>query len=764
MSDRFEALVAAVPGARERSYQRARRYVAGATLDEALDVARDLLRQGLGVSLDAFGELVRDPAEAAQAAGAYAALIDAAAALDGDVWVSVDLSHIGLDVSPAFCATQLRRITERLPAGMRLQVGAEDAARCDAILDIVEEAAGRGDALTCTLQANLRRSMADTARVASFGMPVRLVKGAFVEPAAVAYPYGPETDTSYVLLARALRRARHRGAVRPRTTRSCAPRWPRRTSRCCSACTPRRRPRPHARAPACESTHRTERCGSATSCVASPRRRARDDPEVTVIAVDHHDGVAVVRLEHGKVNVLDLELLQALSADARRPARRRRDRAHGRRPRVLRRRRPEAAAGRQRRRHGGVPARARRRPARALRLPASGRRGGERARDRRRLHPRRGLRLPLMSGGTIGVAELKVGVPFPTAPFEILRNAVGPRTAALVLTGRTVGPEEALAIGLVDETQAPEHLLDRSLDRRLACWRGFRGRRSPTPASSCAATRDGASKRAREADRATRALLAIGRDPRRRPWLPRRARSAMSDLETRVCDAIAEGRDDLVQLVTDLVAFDTTARSTGDPPRQEADLQRYLGDRLGARGATVDIWEPAAVRRRRLAPGRRRAGVRRPAAAGRHPGRRRRRQVAAAERPHRRRHARPGRPLGERSVARRDPRRQPLRPRHVRHEGRHRQHGVRRRDPRAARRPAGRRPRRLHEHRRGVVRRRRHRLRAARRARRCGHLHRADRVRGVDVQPRLADAGRHRRGPARARRADRSRTGARAAR
>src|SRR3954468_12084985 len=63
MSDRFEALVAAVPGARERSYQRARRYVAGATLDEALGVARDLLRQGLGVSLDAFGELVRDPAE-----------------------------------------------------------------------------------------------------------------------------------------------------------------------------------------------------------------------------------------------------------------------------------------------------------------------------------------------------------------------------------------------------------------------------------------------------------------------------------------------------------------------------------------------------------------------------------------------------------------------------------------------------------------------------------------------------------------------------
>ena len=216
MSDRFEALVAAVPGARERSYQRARRYVAGATLDEALDVARDLLRQGSGVSLDAFGELVRDPAEAAQAAEAYAALIDGAAALDGDVWVSVDLRTSASTSHPPSARTQLRRITERLPAGMRLQVGAEDAARCDAILDIVEEAAGRGDALTCTLQANLRRSMADTERIASLGMPVRLVKGAFVEPAAVAYPYGPETDTAATCVLA-------RGAGRASAPRCCSP-------------------------------------------------------------------------------------------------------------------------------------------------------------------------------------------------------------------------------------------------------------------------------------------------------------------------------------------------------------------------------------------------------------------------------------------------------------------------------------------------------------------------------------------------------------
>ncbi len=70
---------------------------------------------------------------------------------------------------------------------------------------------------------------------------------------------------------------------------------------------------------------------------------------------------------------------------------------------------------------------------------------------------------------------------------------------------------------------------------------------------------------------------------------------AMNDLESRVVAEIAEGRDDLVRLVTDLVGFDTTARNTGDPPRQEADLQTYLGKRLAARGAAIDIWEPTSA-------------------------------------------------------------------------------------------------------------------------------------------------------------------------
>ncbi len=205
MSDRFESLVDRVPGARPRVMGMARRYVAGESLAEAVTVARSLAARGVAVSLDAFGELVRDPAVARRAAAGYTALIEAAAAIDGDVWVSADLSHLGLDVSRQFCSDQLATITERLPEGMRLQIGAEDAARADAVLDVVEAAASKGARLTCTLQANLRRSHHDVARVASFGIPVRLVKGAFVESRPTAYPYGPETDVSYLRLARALR-------------------------------------------------------------------------------------------------------------------------------------------------------------------------------------------------------------------------------------------------------------------------------------------------------------------------------------------------------------------------------------------------------------------------------------------------------------------------------------------------------------------------------------------------------------------------------
>jgi acetylornithine deacetylase len=70
---------------------------------------------------------------------------------------------------------------------------------------------------------------------------------------------------------------------------------------------------------------------------------------------------------------------------------------------------------------------------------------------------------------------------------------------------------------------------------------------------------------------------------------------ALNEAERRVVDEIAERRDELVALASDLIAFDTTARHVGDPPRDERALQEYLAARLETAGATSELWEPAAA-------------------------------------------------------------------------------------------------------------------------------------------------------------------------
>ncbi len=69
---------------------------------------------------------------------------------------------------------------------------------------------------------------------------------------------------------------------------------------------------------------------------------------------------------------------------------------------------------------------------------------------------------------------------------------------------------------------------------------------------------------------------------------------SLTDAELRIRQAVSERRDELVELATRLIGFDTTAREVGEPPREEAALQGYLADRLSAAGAEVDLWEPDA--------------------------------------------------------------------------------------------------------------------------------------------------------------------------
>jgi hypothetical protein len=67
----------------------------------------------------------------------------------------------------------------------------------------------------------------------------------------------------------------------------------------------------------------------------------------------------------------------------------------------------------------------------------------------------------------------------------------------------------------------------------------------------------------------------------------------LTGLEQRIADEIDHRGDELVELACALIRFDTEAREPDDPPRDEAALQEYLAGRLAARGAQIDLWEPA---------------------------------------------------------------------------------------------------------------------------------------------------------------------------
>jgi proline dehydrogenase len=204
-SARFERAVRAVPGGERAAWRAASQYVAGTSADDAFSVAQRLAANGIATSVDQFGEQVGDREAADAVATSYVGLAEDLAERPSSVWLAVDLSHIGLDVDAGRCADHLAAVAAALPPGRRIQVGAEDLARADAVLGAVLDVAGRGlaDRLGATVQANLHRSPDDVDRLVAAGVQVRLVKGAYVERSG-AYPHGEPTDVAYVRLAHRL--------------------------------------------------------------------------------------------------------------------------------------------------------------------------------------------------------------------------------------------------------------------------------------------------------------------------------------------------------------------------------------------------------------------------------------------------------------------------------------------------------------------------------------------------------------------------------
>jgi proline dehydrogenase len=202
-SGRFERVVRGARGGERAAARLASRYVAGPTIDDALAVARDLAAHGIGSSIDCFGESVTDRTVADAVVADYLELAAALERAPDGTYLSVDLSHLGVDL-PDGATGRLRTIAEALPAGSAVQVGAEQIDRADRILAAVTEVRRSGAPVWATLQANLHRSETDGRELAAVGVPIRLVKGAYVEDPAAAYAWGEPTDLAFVRLAHEL--------------------------------------------------------------------------------------------------------------------------------------------------------------------------------------------------------------------------------------------------------------------------------------------------------------------------------------------------------------------------------------------------------------------------------------------------------------------------------------------------------------------------------------------------------------------------------
>jgi len=183
------------------------RFVAGETLGEALDGLERLRAAGRRTTVDVLGESVASDAAATAAGDRYLELLDALAGRGLDGNVSLKLSQMGLDVSPEVCRANVARVfAAAASAGAFVRIDMEDHTRTDATLAIWRELRTINPASGVVIQAALRRSAADVSALIAERAPIRLCKGAYREPPAVAFPTKAEVDDAYLdLLGRLLR-------------------------------------------------------------------------------------------------------------------------------------------------------------------------------------------------------------------------------------------------------------------------------------------------------------------------------------------------------------------------------------------------------------------------------------------------------------------------------------------------------------------------------------------------------------------------------
>jgi proline dehydrogenase len=179
----------------------ASRFVAGETIDAALDAVVALNARGITASLDLLGESVSNEAEARDTGRQYLQLLDRIHQRKLDANVSVKLTALGQDISDALGVEVVRQVLERAKQyGSFVRLDMESSAYTDRTLDTFETALYPDfpDNVGVVLQSSLRRTLNDVERCNRLQCRVRICKGAYLEPATVAFPDKSDVDKNYV--------------------------------------------------------------------------------------------------------------------------------------------------------------------------------------------------------------------------------------------------------------------------------------------------------------------------------------------------------------------------------------------------------------------------------------------------------------------------------------------------------------------------------------------------------------------------------------
>ena len=179
----------------------AQRFVAGETLEEAIRAVEPLNKKGITTSLDLLGESVHTEREAQAATREILTMLDRIHERRVEANVSLKLTQMGLDISEELCVALMHDVVGRA-RDLRtfIRIDMEDSAYTERTLRLFEDRLhpSYGDHVGVVLQSYLYRTLADVERAIAIKARVRLCKGAYKEPATVAYPEKADVDANYV--------------------------------------------------------------------------------------------------------------------------------------------------------------------------------------------------------------------------------------------------------------------------------------------------------------------------------------------------------------------------------------------------------------------------------------------------------------------------------------------------------------------------------------------------------------------------------------